>query len=140
MHIERILKEKIKDRTPIIFSHLYKIIGFGKQNPQTIHHWCAELGGFLKICNMKIKNKNKVIDDNSLTNTMFEVYSDVKEFTSLGGELYSKYGYSDLKDSEIYQKIKQVLSELIKYIQELNEDERVNPYHIEKLIEKEIKE
>ena len=128
------LKDKIQDKTPIIFLHLYKIIAFGKDNPTTVHHWCAELGGFLKICNIKVKGNNKLLDAKTITNIMLEVYSDVKEFGSLGGELYSEYGYAELKDSEIYNIVKTKLPNVISYIQSLGEDERVNPNKMEEIL------
>lgn len=128
------LKERIQDRTPIIFEHMYKIIGFGEEY-STVHHWCAELGGFLKICNIKIKTNNKVLSPYIITDMMIEVYDDVKEFSSIGGELYSEYGYSKYKDSEIYGRLKRKLPKVIEYIQGLKEDERCNPDTILELIE-----
>lgn len=129
------LKERIQDRTPIIFEHMYKIIGFGEEYKSTVHHWCAELGGFLKICNIKVKNTNKVLSPYIITDMMIEVYDDVKEFSSIGGELYSEYGYSKYKDSEIYGRVKRRLPKVIEYIQGLKEDERCNPNTILELIE-----
>ena len=65
---------------------------------------------------------------------MLSVYSNVKEFSYITGSLYSKYGYSDYKNSEIYEKIKHVLPDLIKYVCSLNDDDNINPNAILQII------
>ncbi len=128
------LKEKIEDQTTEIFKHACKIIGYGNKYPRSVNHWAVELGNFLRVCNIKSKRNNKILPWNEIYKIMLSVYSDVKEFSYITGSLYSKYGYSDYKNSEIYEKIKHVLPDLIKYVCSLNDDDNINPDAILQII------
>lgn len=132
-----VLIDIVRNKTEIIFTHLYKIYGFGEYYPDTVHHWCAEVAGHLiSFVYKQYKHSHKYMPIKDIIDAMKSKYVDVREFSSIGGELYSEYGYSKHKDSEMYKFVFEVIPPLVEYLRSLEEDEKPNIEVVEKLIRK----
>ena len=135
-----VLLAQVRDKTPMVFTHLYKIFGFGENNPKTIHHRCAELGAFVKtFCYKLCKHNKKVLPITDIITAMKSKYCNVAEFSSIAGDLYMEYGYSIHKDSEIYSLCFKVMPELITYMRTLSEDDRPDPNKIYTILKDQCK-
>lgn len=133
-----VLLSQVRDKTPIVFTHLYKIFAFGQYNSKTVHHWCAELGAFLKtFCYKLCKHNKKVLPITDIITAIKSKYCNVAEFSSIAGDLYPEYGYSEHKDSELYALCFHSIMPLITYMRTLSEDDRPDPNKIYNILKNE---
>lgn len=123
---------KIRELTPNIVTHLYKIYGFGNQNSTTIHHWVAEISANLRsFCYTKNKATKRPLTTKEIMNVFKVKYMDASELASIESDLYPEYGYSVLDNVTLYNKIYGILPKLIDYMKSIPDTERPN---IENLI------
>lgn len=130
-----VLRELVRDKTEIIFSHLYKIYGFGENHPTTIHHWCAELIGFFNsFVYKKYKHTNKYMPVEDIVDAMKSKFVDVEEFKTIPGDLLGKYGRSVHGNRELYNLILQTIPEIVNYMRSLGEDDIPEPNDVENIV------
>lgn len=112
------VKKSIINLSDNIIEHIVKIIIFGSQTPNTIHHWEAEIFAGLKECQrQKIKGRGGNCYPNSyqLNTWLNELYSEDDSMIGLTGAIESHYlELTNNKDYKlVWQQEQQILQELI---------------------------
>ena len=127
------LMDEVKDKTPVIFSHLYKIYGFGEEKQSTIHHWCSEIvAHFRTFVYKKYKTTKKLMPIKDIESAMKSKYIDAQEFISIEADLYDKYGYSKHSIEELYDLTLKSIKPIVEYLRTLNNNEKPD---IDKVVE-----
>lgn len=131
------IKETIRDLTPNIVTHLYKLYGFGEEHPQEHEYWIAEISANIrKFCYKRIKPRNKVITTQQIMSAMVDKYMDAGEIAEIESDLYKEYGYSKYNNVELYNKIYSTLPKVIDYIKSVSEDKRPEMSELVRIIGK----
>lgn len=119
------LMNEVKDKTPIIFSHLYKIYAFGEEKQSTIHHWCSEIiAQFRTFLYKKYKTTKKLMPIKDIEAAMKSKYIDAQEFISIEADLYDKYGYCKHSIEEIYDLTLKSIKPIVEYLRSLTNNEK----------------
>lgn len=130
-----VIINQIRDIVPNIVTHLYKIYGFGNTNEQTIHHWLAEISANIRsFCYTRIKHTNKPLSTKEIMNVFKDKYRDASELAQVESFLYPEYGYSDIDNETLYNKIYNVLPVIIDYIKSIPANERPQINKLQQLI------
>lgn len=124
---------QIRELAPNIVLHLYKIYGFGDTNPTTVHHWATEISANLRsFCNTKVKATKKTLSTDEIMRVFKEKYMDASELASIESALVLEYGYSELDNVVLYDKIYNVLPKILNYMKSISDRQRPD---IDKLME-----
>lgn len=114
------VKTRIADLSKQIFKHIMKLIMYGKEEQNTIHHWCHELNNWLEQC---VENKVKRIGKatyptkEELYQWLHYHYKDGDDIRGSRTVLENEYTYQghtkrDISDQELYEKIDSFLKEI----------------------------
>lgn len=134
------IKKNIRNLSPQIFEHIYKIIVYSKypKYQKTAHHWAAEISGALvKFCRKLVKGKNKPLNVNSIVESLISKYMDAGELQDIIFDCKQQYTDVDIKNIDfknVYERILKTLPSLVQYVQSII-DPDVNV--IEEIVKKE---
>ena len=118
-----VLIETIRNLSPIIISHIYKIIVYSNNEKykETAHHWASEVRACLvKFCKKQIKGRNKLIDVNLIVNTIKSKYINSGELQDIiceCEELYPEVPLDNIDFDDVYNRVISTLEPLVSYVQ-----------------------
>lgn len=96
------VKDKVHDLSEQIIKHSLKILLYGKEEHQTLHHWCHELGNRIGQCVIKIKKhgKDRYPNANELVEWLTDYYSDETDIEFMRYNLEKDYIYQGHTERE----------------------------------------
>lgn len=129
------LLKEVRDKTPVIFEHLYKIYGFGEQHPKTIHHWCSEVVAYFRtFVYKKYKATKKLMPIKDIKDAMKSKYIDAQEFISIEADVYNEYKYSKHSIEEIYNLTIDSIEPIVQYLRTLDVNEKPDIDKVVKIV------
>lgn len=133
--------DKVRDLSTPIFKHCMKIIMYGKEEKQTLHHWCHELNSWFDQCvECQIKRKrNPYPTKEELIKWLTDYYSKVEDIKRIRNNIDKEYQYQGhkictLTDKEIYDKVILFLNVICPIVAEQTNTDDVVQYYIDKFI------
>lgn len=129
------VKEHVHNISEEIADHLIKVILYGKEEYQTLHHWSHEINNWLKQCiKNKIKRKGKDTSPTSkeLYTWLTDYYSSADDMRGIRNVWEHQYDYQGhvsrkyITDKEIYESFTNILKELCQNVETLSDDDVQN--------------
>ena len=133
--------DKVRDLSTPIFKHCIKIIMYGKEESQTLHHWCHELNSWLDQCvECQIKRKkNPYPTSNELLTWLTDYYKNVDDIKRIRRNIEREYVYQGhknctLTDEELYNSVILFLQIICPIVTEQRNTDDVIEFYIRKFI------
>lgn len=118
------VRDKIRDLSKPIFKHLIKVVLYGKQERQSLHHWANELDNWLDQCmddKIKKSGKDRYPNYDELLTWLTDYYnssSDIERMRSNIEKEYFRQGHekrTNISDEQVYNSCYNILKEACKY-------------------------
>ena len=114
------VREKVRDLSTIIIKHILKILLYGKEEQQTLHHWSHELGIWFDNCVIKIKKvgKDRYPTVSELITWLTDYYSTESDIEYIRYSLEKDYVYQghrtreDVSNKMLYEQYLKIIKEI----------------------------
>lgn len=114
------VRDNVRNLSTPIIKHLIKIILYGKEEHQTLHHWCHELNNWLEQCmdnKIKSNKKSRYPSEAELYQWLTEYYDSYGEIERMRSGIEKEFVYHGhirrtFTDEQVYNNYAEVLKKL----------------------------
>lgn len=117
---QAIIRQRVRDLSEEIVTHLTKIILYGDKLPATVLHWCSEIDAWLDKCmknKIKKSSKDRFPTSDELLAWLTDYYKTADDIEGIRFNVEKSYSYqgfakSKITDEDLYNKIISIIKEL----------------------------